>query len=79
MPPALSINPGVARASDWTEIAYKGGSNAGVLNLTTLVTGKDGSQHCVSATWNGDSPLDEPKLMAPYRGILRALAASAGE
>src|SRR4029077_12579859 len=32
--PLMSINPGVAEASDWKRIAYKGGSEPGVLNLT---------------------------------------------
>ena len=33
--PFMSINPGVAEAADWSRVAYKGGSEPGVLNLTT--------------------------------------------
>lgn len=31
----MSINPGLANPTDWQRIAYKGGSEPGVLNLTT--------------------------------------------
>jgi beta-lactamase class A len=71
--PAMRVNPGVAERADWQAIAYKGGSNTGVLNFTTRVIGRDGRTHCMSATWNGAAPLDMAKLATPYRGILRAL------
>src|SRR5690606_38464575 len=32
--PALSINPGLASRDEWEKIAYKGGSEVGVLNFT---------------------------------------------
>ncbi|MGH2627731.1 MAG: serine hydrolase, partial [Anaerolineales bacterium] len=35
--PLMGINSGPARASDWTRVAYKGGSEPGVLNLSSLV------------------------------------------
>jgi beta-lactamase class A len=73
---AMHINPGLARPGDWQEIAYKGGSEPGLLALATAVTGADGAEHCVVAVWNDDAPLTEALLEAPYRGILRALAGS---
>ncbi len=74
--PAFEINPGIADASDWAHVAFKGGSEVGVLNLSTLVTTADGTTHCVVATWNNDAALDDQALFVPYGGILAALAGS---
>jgi beta-lactamase class A len=75
--PAVAINPGVADRGSWEAIAYKGGSETGVLNLSTRLAGTDGKIHCVVASWNNDAPLDDDRLFAPYRAILARLAASA--
>jgi beta-lactamase class A len=72
--PSVGINSGPVDRKYWRSVAYKGGSETGVLNLSSLLTGKDGSTHCVVATWNGDGPLDENKLIAPYLGIVGRLA-----
>src|SRR5690606_18110155 len=72
--PAMAIAPGLASWDDWQSIAYKGGSDAGVLNFSTRLVGKDGRVHCVSATWNNDEALAAESLATPYRGILRTLA-----
>jgi beta-lactamase class A len=72
--PAMSLNPGVADTMDWKSVAYKGGSEPGVLNLTTLVTAHNGSSFCVSATWNNAAPLDETLFEATYGGLLHALS-----
>lgn len=76
--PALAINPGLASPDEWQKIAYKGGSETGVLNFTTRLEGSDGSSHCVVATWNSnEEALDERRLVSAYRGILRSLATKA--
>jgi len=73
--PAMSINPGMASPDEWEKIAYKGGSEAGVLNLTTWLEDAEGASHCVVATWNNpEEALDERRLMSAYRGVLRNLA-----
>jgi len=72
--PSVGINPGLADRKDWQSIAYKGGSEIGVLNVSSRFTGKDGRVHCVVATWNGDGPLDQNKLFTPYRGLVAQLA-----
>lgn len=72
--PAVSINPGVADDSRWNRVAYKGGSEIGVLNLSTRLVGHDGRVHCVVASWNDDDALDDERLMTPYRAILQRLA-----
>ena len=71
--PLMSINPGVAEASDWKRVAYKGGSEPGVLNLTTWLVAKNGKNYCVSATWNNDKPLDETKFFGLYKSLLANL------
>lgn len=74
--PALSINPGPAgSAGKWSSIAYKGGSETGVLNLSTLVTTEEGKRYCLVASWNHDgTSASDRDLFAPYQGILQALA-----
>lgn len=73
--PALSINPGVADAGQWAHVAFKGGSEPGVLNLSTLVTAEDGTVHCVVVTWNNDAAaLNETALISLYAGMLGVLA-----
>ncbi len=76
--PAIAIAPGVARPEDWRSIAFKGGSEPGVLALATRLETEAGAAHCVVAAWNDTAPLDEARLIEPYRGILRALAAPGG-
>ncbi len=73
--PLMSINPGVANPNDWERVAFKGGSEPGVLNLTSWLKGKNGKQYYVVATWNNsDVPVDELKLSALYGGVISLLA-----
>ncbi|MEO9901702.1 serine hydrolase [Nisaea sp.] len=72
--PSGSINPGPIDPGQWREFSYKGGSETGVLNLSSRVVGTDGIARCVVATWNHPSALDENSLLLPYRGVLSALA-----
>lgn len=55
----FAINPGPVRPGSWQRVAYKGGSETGVLNLTAALIGKDGRTYCLSMTLNGDKPVDE--------------------
>lgn len=50
--PALGVNPGVADPREWRRVAFKGGSEPGVLNLSTWAQAPDGRRVCVVATWN---------------------------
>jgi beta-lactamase class A len=72
--PLMTINPGIP-SPGWKRIAYKGGSDAGVLNLTSYVTAPDGTSYCVSATWNDRtrSP-DENACIAAFGAVLAQLA-----
>lgn len=72
--PLMSINPGVADPADWQSVAFKGGSEPGVINLTTMVTARDGVTSCVVATWNNSAALDETTFEGIYAGLLAAVA-----
>jgi beta-lactamase class A len=71
--PLMSINPGVANAEDWERVAFKGGSESGVINLTTWLKAKNGKQYCVAATWNHDAPLEESRFVAIYGSAIAGL------
>lgn len=73
--PSLEIDPGQADPAAWRQVSYKGGSDSGVLNLSTRLVGKDGRVHCVVATWNDEAPLQQERLFGLYRGLLARLAA----
>ena len=71
--PETQLNPGVAAREDFARVSYKGGSEPGVMNLTTQVTTKAGQRLCVSATWNDARALDEGTFMGLYGSLLRLL------
>ncbi|MGI0494003.1 serine hydrolase [Alkalinema pantanalense CENA528] len=71
--PLMGINPGIAKAGDWQRVAYKGGSESGVLNLTTKVQSKTGKQYCVVATWNHNQPLDDQRFVSLYSSLFNVL------
>ena len=73
--PFMSVNPGVADASAFRHVAYKGGSEPGVINMTTGVTTKRGTTYCLSATVNDPAQaLDDNAIGATYAAVMRALA-----
>jgi hypothetical protein len=70
--PLMTINPGIGRMAPGDRIAYKGGSEPGVVNLTVAV--QRGARHvCVSATWNDVHEVDTLKLVVATRGLAAAL------
>ncbi len=69
----FTINPGLASPKDWQSVAYKGGSEIGVLNLTTFLTARNGTERCVSVTWNSNEALDNKKLLTAYSKLLTSL------
>lgn len=72
---AMQINPGLAAKKDWARVAYKGGSEPGVLNFTTALTAKNRRHYCVAATWNADGVLDENRFAMLYNSVLSSLVA----
>jgi beta-lactamase class A len=71
---ALHINPGLAKPKTWSKVAYKGGSEPGVLNFSSWVE-KGAQKHCVVTTWNDETKaLDEDRLATLHGLLLVALA-----
>ncbi|WP_019008854.1 serine hydrolase [Deinococcus aquatilis] len=71
--PETQLNLGLAAPSDFERVSYKGGSEVGVLNLTTQVTTKMGRVLCISATWNDVRALNEGQFFALYGALLKLL------
>ncbi len=71
--PLTQINPGPARRKNWQLVAYKGGSEPGVLNFTTYLIDSQGRHYCVSATWNHTERLDEVRFVGLYQSLLQRL------
>ena len=72
--PLMRMNPGPVWQSRWKRIAYKGGSEIGVLNLTTRALDPKGRDVCVSVTWNAPRPLQEGALAERYVSLFLSLA-----
>ena len=71
---AMRVNPGVANRADWQQIAFKGGSEPGVLNLTTWLVDEAGDTYCITTTWNNpDQALDETALSQFHRSAIAGL------
>jgi beta-lactamase class A len=58
----MGVNPGVVDAANHERVAYKGGSEPGVLNMTTWVRDDEGREICVCATRNADEPIETTDL-----------------
>jgi beta-lactamase class A len=73
--PLMSINPGLADAASFRRVAYKGGSDIGIINMTTQVTTKRGTRICFSATLNDQAKaVNENTFFTAYSSVLGALA-----
>lgn len=72
----LRINPGMPMDRKvWKSVAFKGGSEPGVLNLTWLLERSDGAFFAVSIGWNDtEKPVDLRTLIATAGGIVDLLA-----
>jgi hypothetical protein len=71
--PLMTINPGVGQLAPHDRIAFKGGSEPGVINLTVAVQ-RGPHRACVSATWNDSAhDVDDVRLVVAVRGLLAVL------
>lgn len=68
--PVMQINPGVAARSDWSEIAFKGGSDHGVFNVTTRLAPASGPPYCLSVTINSAHALNETRIASVLTGLV---------
>ncbi len=71
--PPYRISSGPASDKDWQQIAYKGGSEIGVLNMTTVVQDRHGTPLCAAVTLNNGTALDEKTAFSNYRALLNLL------
>jgi beta-lactamase class A len=71
--PIMAINPGPVQPKSWQKLAYKGGSEPGMINLTAFLISHQGHQYCVSATWNDRIVIDEDRFVSLYSGLLEVL------
>lgn len=67
------INPGPVNPRDFKQVSYKGGSEVGVLNLTTALMDAAGNRFCVSATWNHNQTIDETLFVQLYLNVIGSL------
>jgi beta-lactamase class A len=69
----MAINSSATEAilANWRYIGFKGGSEPGVLNLTWLLTDKEGRDWVLTLGWNNEAAVvDEGKLQAIAQRIL---------
>ena len=68
----LAVNHGISEpAGKFTYVGFKGGSEPGVLNLTWLLTAKDGQKYALSAGWNDtEKVVEEEKLIGLMQAVL---------
>lgn len=62
----LGVNPamGPAVRARFARVGFKGGSEPGVLNLSHVIEGKDGSWYALAISWNDPAaPVDTPTLL----------------
>jgi Beta-lactamase enzyme family len=74
--PLTSVNPGggLVNSDQWKRVSFKGGSETGVVNLTTWLVSPKGKNYCISATWNNpDEAVDETSFFTLYGGIIEGL------
>ena len=71
--PAVAINPGPVDAADWVRVAYKGGSELGVLNFTAAAEGADRERVCAAVTLNADRAIDERRATVLFASLFEAL------
>jgi beta-lactamase class A len=73
--PLMSINPGLADPRAFRRIAYKGGSEPGVLSMVTSVKTLAGRNVCVAATINDPQhPIDQNAFELDYAAMLAAVS-----
>ncbi|WGW04036.1 serine hydrolase [Tropicibacter oceani] len=71
--PLMQMNPGLAPRQNWARVAYKGGSEPGVINFTTALLDDVGRELCVAVTLNDGGDIDMLAAAAAYRGLLAVL------
>ena len=71
----MALNPGPLDAALWSQVAYKGGSDVGVLNFTAAVRDAEDRLYCLALTVNTTAAIDEAAAIEAYRGLEAMLSA----
>ena len=71
----FTINPGPVDTGRWSSVAYKGGSETGVLNLTAALADEDGHSWCVSLTVNDTAAMNTADITGLFSRLTDQLAA----
>jgi hypothetical protein len=72
--PIMSINSPIAPKDEWARVAFKGGSENGVIGLTTWMQAFDGRTYCISGTWNDlAGPVDNQAFVTIFQDLAKAL------
>jgi hypothetical protein len=73
--PLMSVNPGPAAGRGFRNVAFKGGSEPGVLSLVTSGVTKTGTAICFALTVNDPGhPIDDSAVELAYGNVLGVLA-----
>jgi hypothetical protein len=75
--PIMTVNPGIAPADAkrWRNLAYKGGSEPGVIAMNFLVQANNGQWFAIAASWNDSAArVDEPRFVALMTRALNLMA-----
>ncbi|WP_040449491.1 serine hydrolase [Hoeflea phototrophica] len=70
----FTLNPGPVRTANWNRVAYKGGSEPGVLNLTAALRHADGDTSCISVSVNAETPIDETAVSSLFARLASQLS-----
>lgn len=71
--PLTTLNPGVADPGSFARVSFKGGSDDGVLNMTTQVVTRGGETYCLSVGWNDARPVSASTFAALVQAALELL------
>ncbi len=66
----MTINPVPVNPKNRERVAYKGGSEPGVWNLSHYLWTENGTEYFVSAPWNNEEPLEEAGFMGLYQRLI---------
>ncbi|WP_170975752.1 serine hydrolase [Rhizobium sp. FY34] len=68
------INAGPVAADGWERVAYKGGNEHGILNLTAALVHKSGRKACVSVTINHAELINETEVVALFARLTEQMS-----
>ena len=71
--PSMAINPGPVLKSRWKRVAFKGGREPAVLNISLLMIDHDAQCRVLVVTHNAAEEFDQEAVLRPVRAIARLL------